>query len=113
MPILFLLLVGGSAFYWWVENLDPVDAVYLSVMTLTTVGYGDVAPVTDAGKMFTSAFVIIGMGILVGFVATIAGQLRERSMLHAPLARLGAHGADAAGQELALADRQADATRAG
>jgi Ion channel len=85
-----VLVAGGGVFYSRVEELRPLDAVYLSVITLTTVGYGDVAPATDAGKIFTSGFVIVGMGILVGFVATLAGQLRARSMLHRPLTRLSA-----------------------
>jgi voltage-gated potassium channel len=83
-----IVISGGGAFYWRVEGVGPLDAFYLSVMTLTTVGYGDVAPATEAGKLFTMGFVVIGMGLLVAFATTIAAHLREHSVLHAPIRRL-------------------------
>jgi hypothetical protein len=86
-----IVIVGGSAFYWRVEDLSPLDALYLSVMTLTTVGYGDVAPATEAGKLFTMGFVVIGMGLLVGFATAIAAHIREHSVLHGPIRRLKPH----------------------
>jgi hypothetical protein len=90
-----IVIVGGSVFYWRVEHLRALDALYLSVMTLTTVGYGDVAPATDAGKLFTVGFVIIGMGILVAFATAIAAHMREHSVLHRPIGRLNARRPDA------------------
>jgi hypothetical protein len=87
-----VLVLGGTAFYWVWENLSVLDALYLSVMTLTTVGYGDVKPVTAAGKIFTVLFVIMGIGILLAFLAAIATELQKRSLLHRPLARFAARG---------------------
>jgi voltage-gated potassium channel len=84
------LVVGGAAFYWMWEDLSVLNSFYLSVMTLTTVGYGDVKPVSVMGKVFTIVFVIMGIGILLAFLATIAGQLQKQSLLHRPLARLTA-----------------------
>jgi voltage-gated potassium channel len=86
-----LAMVGGTVFYWQVEDLRPLDAGYLSVLTLATVGYGDFAPTTDAGKVFTSVFVLVGVGIMLALFTTIAGQVRRRSVLHRPLGRLAAH----------------------
>jgi voltage-gated potassium channel len=83
-----IAVVGGSVFYWQVEDLRLLDAVYLSVLTLTTVGYGDFAPTTDVGKVFTAVFVIAGVGILLALLAAIAAQVRRHSVSHGPLARL-------------------------
>src|SRR5215204_3134752 len=47
-----IAIVSGTAFYSLVEGLRFVDALYFSVVTLTTVGYGDFAPETDIGKLF-------------------------------------------------------------
>ena len=55
----------GVAFYQWVEKLSFVDALYFSVITLTTVGYGDITPQTDAGKLFTVVYVLFGIAIIV------------------------------------------------
>src|SRR5689334_6282254 len=70
-----IVIAGGCAFYWRVEHLRALDALYLSVMTLTTVGYGDVAPATDAGKLFTVGFVVIGMGLLLAFATALAAHI--------------------------------------
>jgi voltage-gated potassium channel len=87
-----LLVMGGTVFYTVIEDLRPLDAAYFSVTTLTTVGFGDVTPTTDAGKVFAMVFVILGVGILLSFVTAVATHVRQRSMLHKPLARLAGHG---------------------
>jgi hypothetical protein len=85
------LLLGGTGFYVRFEHMGGVDAFYLSVITLTTVGYGDVAPVTAGGKIFTAVFVLVGMGILVAFLTTIASHIRRDSIFQKTLDRLAAH----------------------
>jgi hypothetical protein len=99
--LLAIAIVGGAAFYWQVEDLRALDAVYLSVITLTTVGYGDPAPATDAGKIFTAAFVLVGMGILLTFLSTLAAQIRRNSILLRPLRRAAAGGMRQQGTALA------------
>ena len=53
-----LILFSGTMFYATVEGLRWVDALYLSVVTLTTLGYGDLHPVTDAGKLYHRLHVV-------------------------------------------------------
>jgi hypothetical protein len=64
------LLATGVLFYTLVENWTVVDALYFCVTTLTTVGFGNPAPTTDAGKIFTVFFVLSGVGM---FLAVING----------------------------------------
>ena len=75
-------IISGTGFYSLVEGLRVVDALYFSVVTLTTVGYGDFAPQTDVGKLFTAVYVLVGIGILLTFVTTIAGQMSQSSPFH-------------------------------
>jgi voltage-gated potassium channel len=89
-----ILLAGGTVFYSVIEDLRPLDAAYFSVTTLATVGFGDFTPTTDAGKVFTAFFVMFGVGVLLALLAAIAGQLREQSLLHHPLAKLGSKAND-------------------
>ena len=67
----------GTVFYRFVEGLHWIDSLYFSVITLTTVGYGDFSPSTNAGKIFTIFYVLVGIGIFVALVTEIAGHLVE------------------------------------
>jgi voltage-gated potassium channel len=59
----------GTIFYHLVEHLSWLDAYYFSVITLTTVGYGDITPHTAAGKIFTSIYVLFGIGVITTFIS--------------------------------------------
>jgi voltage-gated potassium channel len=83
-----IAIVGGTVVYWAIEGLTLLDAAYLSVTTLTTVGYGDPAPETAAGKIFTCFFAVLGIGILLAFLSALAAQIREQSVMRKPLAGL-------------------------
>ncbi|MBI2130614.1 two pore domain potassium channel family protein [Candidatus Woesearchaeota archaeon] len=61
--IMLLLLFGGATFYHKVEKWRFLDALYFSSYTMTTVGYGDITPKTDMGKIFTIFYVFAGVGI--------------------------------------------------
>jgi voltage-gated potassium channel Kch len=69
--LLFLVvIVIGVLFYHSVEKLNWIDAFYLTSLTLTTVGYGDITPQTDIGKIFTSIYAFLGIATFLG-VASI------------------------------------------
>jgi hypothetical protein len=68
------LLVGGTLFYAAVEGWGIIDSLYFSVMTLSTVGYGDFHPSTALGKIFTVIYIVVGAGIFIAFVTKIAAQ---------------------------------------
>lgn len=80
-----LTLLSGTLFYRQVEGWGYLDSLYFSVVTLTTVGYGDLSPSTVAGKIFTILYIFVGLGIVLGFVNAVAerslerrGEIRER-----------------------------------
>ena len=74
---LSVVVIGvGTVFYHYVEDLRWVDAIYLCVITLTTVGYGDITPQTDIGKIFTVFYILIGIGI----IATLANLIIKRAV---------------------------------
>ncbi len=65
-------VIIGVTFYHYVEHLSWLDAYYFSIITLTTVGYGDISPETPAGKIFTTLYIIAGVGIITAFITTFA-----------------------------------------
>jgi len=69
------LIAAGAVFYRQIENMSWIDSFYFTVITLTTVGYGDIAPETTAGKLFTMLYVLIGIGLLVTLVSETARHI--------------------------------------
>lgn len=72
-----VVIATGTVFYHFVEDLRWIDSLYFSVITVTTVGYGDFSPTTTPGKVFTMAYVLVGIGVFVALVTEIAGHLIE------------------------------------
>lgn len=73
-----VLLIAGTLFYWRVEDWTPFQSLYFSVITLTTVGYGDLAPTTALGRAFTMGYVLLGLGVIVALVSHIARHASRR-----------------------------------
>ncbi|MDJ0925029.1 MAG: potassium channel family protein [Acidimicrobiia bacterium] len=71
------LITGGALFYRNFEDLSWIDSFYFTIVTLTTVGYGDIAPETYPGKVFTMLYLLIGVGVLVSFVTITARLMVE------------------------------------
>lgn len=63
------LLLVGTIFYTLVERWSPLDALYFCVVTLATVGYGDLSPQTAIVKGFTIVFILAGVGLVVVFAS--------------------------------------------
>ena len=63
--LLVILYVIGIFFYHNVEGWSFIDAAYFLTATFSTVGYGDITPHTELGKLFT--MLILWVGISVGF----------------------------------------------
>jgi len=64
----------GTTFYTIVEKWSIVDSLYFTVITLTTIGYGDLHPTTDVSKIFTIFFVLAGVSFILGFLNFIIGR---------------------------------------
>ena len=90
--ILFLLItmififLTASGIYYLENGIQPETfksiphSIWWSIVTLTTVGYGDIVPITPGGKVFTFFILIIGVGIVTvpaGLVATALSKARE------------------------------------
>lgn len=71
------LLVVGTIFYSLYEDWTLLESLYFSVITLTTVGYGDLAPTTALTRAFTIVYILMGLGVLFSFLSMVAGQAAD------------------------------------
>lgn len=71
-----LVVLGiGTVAYRLLEDWSWVDSLYFSIVTLTTVGYGDLSPTSDASKLFTVLYLAVGVSLLA---ATFNEILKRR-----------------------------------
>lgn len=77
----FFMLTVGSIFMHYTEKLSWVDSYYFAVVSLATVGYGDIVPKTDAGKIFVSFYILIGIGILAAFASNLIRSAVARRVI--------------------------------
>ncbi len=68
------LVLTGTLFYWRFEDWTIVESLYFSIVTLTTVGYGDLAPTTPGTQIFTIFYILTGIGVFVALLASVAQQ---------------------------------------
>lgn len=69
--------VGGTLGYSLLEGWQLLDALYMTIITMTTVGYGETRPLTDGGRLFTIGLIIISIGIAGYAVSTVAAFILE------------------------------------
>ena len=72
-------ILVGTIVYMWLEGWGWIDALYFSVVTLATVGFGDLHPTTDLAKLFTVVYILTGVGIIAGFVSEVARRRRDHN----------------------------------
>ena len=73
-----LVLILGTIFFHVAEGWSWVDSLYYCVITLATVGFGDLAPTTDLTKLVTVFYIINGLGVLVAFFDVYASKRLAR-----------------------------------
>jgi voltage-gated potassium channel Kch len=92
-PVMFYLVVMafsminiGAGLFWMVEHeINPnlhhyLDALYFTTTTMTTVGYGDITPVTNLGKILAMCFMLSGTAIFVSFTAVLSTSIIDIEM---------------------------------
>lgn len=73
------LIALGTAVYHLLEDWSWIQSFYFSVVSLTTVGYGDLHPTSDASRLFTALYILVGVAIVLASLGVIgANYLRRR-----------------------------------
>jgi voltage-gated potassium channel len=75
--IFLLILIGGSVGYVVIEGWSGLDAVYMTITSVTTVGFQEVHTLSRAGKIFTMVLILFGVGFMLYFLSSMAGLVIE------------------------------------
>jgi hypothetical protein len=87
--VVLLLVMGlGILGFTIIEDLSLADAFYFSIVTIATVGYGDIHPATPAGKVLAVVLIITGVGTFLGVVANATEIMLNRREEQARLKKL-------------------------
>ena len=78
LVVLFAVLVLGTLGFMITEDLSAVDALYFNIVTIATVGYGDIHPDTQTGKLLALAMIITGVGTFLGVIANVTEIMLNR-----------------------------------
>lgn len=62
--LLLSLVSVGTSFYLYVEHFSLIDSFFMTVITISTVGFSEVHPLSDTGKIFTSGLIFASLGSL-------------------------------------------------
>ena len=89
LAILILVTFGGALGYVVIEGVSWNDALYMTVTTISTVGFGEVFPLSSAGRILTVGLIVVGVGAALYTAATaleitlerfLGGEVRRRRM---------------------------------
>ena len=64
----------GTVVFHALEDWTYAESFYFSVVTVTTVGYGDIHPTNDASRMFTAFYVLFGVAVAIAVLGAIGGR---------------------------------------
>ena len=78
--MLVSVIVVGAAIFHALEGHTYLDCVYWAVVTTTTVGYGDISPVTDIGRLFTCVYGLFSIGLVTYSLSLIAKNTLYQSL---------------------------------
>ena len=84
--VLLLILLYGTSGYMLIEGISLTDAIYMTVISITTVGFSEVFPLSPAGKYFTMFLIFGGVGLFL-FIVSLITQAMVEGGLHTFLGR--------------------------
>lgn len=74
----FSMIAVATLTFWLLEGWSLLDAAFFSVVTISTVGYGELVPQTVLGKLFAMFYILVGLGVFVAAATAVADALLRR-----------------------------------
>lgn len=70
--LVVLLIAIGIVGYMLLEGMTVVEAFYMTIITISTVGFGEVRPLSPGGRVFTSLLILLGLATVTSVVSNAA-----------------------------------------
>lgn len=80
--LLVLVLGAGTLGYTWIEKWSPLDSLYMTLITIATIGYGETHPLSDGGRVFTILLILTSLGIAAYSFTKVAQFVIEGEFHH-------------------------------
>ncbi len=77
---LFAIFITGIFGYMLIDDYNLINAIYMTVITISTVGFKEAQPLSDAGKLFTAFLILGSLGVLTYFISLLTKSLFQRQM---------------------------------
>ena len=81
LALILLILLGAMTFSLFEKDMGFLDSLWWTLVTITTVGYGDISPITVGGRIVGTGVMLLGIGLLGIFTATVAGVFIENKIM--------------------------------
>lgn len=78
LAFVFSMIALATVTFWLLEEWSLLDAAFFSVVTISTVGYGELVPQTVPGKLFAMFYILVGLGVFVAAASAVAEALLRR-----------------------------------
>lgn len=75
MGLILSYIAAGTIFYWQATDWGMLQSLYFVIVTLSSVGYGDLAPAGEGLRLFTAAYILFGVGILGTALGEVVSSL--------------------------------------
>jgi len=81
--LIFFIFLFGYLFYVSEPNVRNLgDGIWWALVTITTVGYGDITPVTTLGRVVASSLMLLGLGLIATITAIVSAKFIQNFVDH-------------------------------
>jgi len=81
MAAVLVAIAFGAAGFYLIEGWSILDSLYVAVQTVTTVGYGDRTPATQNGRIFSTVFMLAGVGVVLYALTTTVHAIVQSELV--------------------------------